>query len=356
MQNSFNQLFFGKILFISIFVSICYYANAQFLNAGFEQWSEDYVKNYSDGPVTVYKPYYWSKCFNPLFSEIDFVNRLKLANNNYAIQLITYGTSVDPKNITPFASLCVFGFVDSTNLNSLKVWTRKIDKISNAGMPYNTKPLFFGGMYMLKQYLNKDSAFAQAILRKFNSKKNRYDTIAIAKIILPRTIDFSGINQPQFYPFSTPFKYYSQETPDTISVVIASNKILGNRLDSVAKYNRVNFYTCYNRTDYAEFTIDSLYLSDKVMNIVKPEAHGLKVWYNKESATTGHLYLSSEHEQVDTKAYSSDGKQSPHIPQSIYLKTGINRIPIQRNSPSEMLFLQLLDQGSKLPIGSMKIY
>ena len=339
-------------ILILLFVLSTFSSQAQILNGNFEEWDVEDTVEYSTGPEIIYKPRYWSKLAYPEFyTLLNYAEHPKKAGKSLSLYSYAFGGNLSYSATSMF----IYGQItDSVYLRTYKKWVYRPHNFHKAGMPYTGRPQYFGGIYINWQADKIDSALAQVILRKYNPTLKKSDTIGIGKCYLVKTTNKPAI-ESDFIPFSVKIDYQSSDNPDTISIILASNK---NLPENLINHPKPSIFPSYNIiAEYAQLLIDSLYLTDKVMSLSHAESHGIKVWYHKESATTGHLYISAEKEQqVEAKAYSSDGKQSFYIPQSIYLKTGINRIPIQRNSPSEILFLQLLDQGDKLPIGSMKIY
>lgn len=121
-------------------------------------------------------------------------------SGNAAIKLETFYINLLNR---PAQGICVTG-----NIN---IDTEEIE----GGLSYNLRPDNFSGWY---QYYpaGADTGQAAAILTKWNSVLQQRDTIAIAgKWFLGQT--------DVYQQFDEPFEYWSEESPDTLMVILVSS-------------------------------------------------------------------------------------------------------------------------------------
>lgn len=83
------------------------------------------------------------------------------------------------------------------------------------GKEYSEKPMSFNGYYKYIPQGNDSLVFLVA-LTKYNQIENRRDTIAQADLA-------SGETVSEYTPFVLFFEYYSQETPDSIHIILMSS-------------------------------------------------------------------------------------------------------------------------------------
>ena len=82
------------------------------------------------------------------------------------------------------------------------------------GIPFISKPLGLEGYYKYTA-ANIDSCFVDIALTKFNSQLSVQDTVAHGR--------FSSSSVTSWTHFDLPIKYFSDETPDSMNIVILSS-------------------------------------------------------------------------------------------------------------------------------------
>jgi hypothetical protein len=325
-------------------------SHAQILNANFEDWEVDYVMNYVTGPETIYKPSHWSKFAKPEFHELfNFYEHS--AEKGKSLNLFTtgLGTFFEYRQ----SSMFVYGKADSLFFRTYNRWLYDPKKAFLAGISFQKRPRYFGGLYIQWQKTDQDTTLAQVILRKYNTTTNKSDTVGIGKKYLTKTTEGLTKETP-FMPFVVEIDYKSFDNPDTISIVLASNKKLPEVIINEPERRFNDIYTL--KSNFSQLIIDSLYLSDRVMNIEHFSHLGMKVWYSKET-TGGSLYIDSERDMLlNPNIFNSIGTNISLLPLVLNIKSGLNKFYIPIPKSNEILHLQLIEPNQQKIIGNLKLY
>jgi hypothetical protein len=203
-----------------VLLTCCFYqvaAQNEIPNPGFEDWENDgtFFNSYQN-------PQGWGT-LNSATSLLGVETVKRTTNSqfvhsgNAAIKLETFYINLLNR---PAQGICVTG-----NIN---IDTEEIE----GGLSYNLRPDNFSGWY---QYYpaGADTGQAAAILTKWNSVLQQRDTIAIAgKWFLGQT--------DVYQQFDEPFEYGSEESPDTLMVILVSSSQFEPVIGSVMYIDDLN--------------------------------------------------------------------------------------------------------------------
>ena len=190
-------------LYLSNFVSAQY----QLFNKDFEDWVEMPT---SGGNVQYLKPYgdIWATTNEAamVFVAKPSVSRTTDAyNGTYAAKIETVQLGSSKGSGTLFTGKFVVDIINP--LNSAKF-----------GVPFTDKPISFRGFYKFIPVAN-DSFDIETYLTKWDNVEKRRDTIAAAVISREQSIAPAS----SYTEFNLFYTYYSQETPDSLTIIMASS-------------------------------------------------------------------------------------------------------------------------------------
>ncbi len=177
------------------------YGQGEFLiNGGLEEWTRDTLYNYEEptGPWTTANRI---AALSPSAPITTFKETEKVVAGNYAAKMVTDEFDLFAGlPVTGNLSLGTFDPDNNNPISSLKL-----------GIPFTDKPSRFKGYYMYFPE-NGDSCAIYLQLTKYNQAAGKKDTLAEAWLQVGETVD-------EYTYFDLPIDYFSQETPDSITIV-----------------------------------------------------------------------------------------------------------------------------------------
>lgn len=201
-----NQIIFIFLILGSLTNSFCKKSESNqnpqntIPNSDFETWIED---------DSFEKPQDWNTSNFSLYGVVTFNTVEKITDNlqsgDFCSKLTTQSQLIN-NNEVKVAGLITLGNFD-VNLASRRA------RISG-GIPFISKPIGLDGYYKYTA-ANIDSCFVDITLTKFNTQRSVQDTIAHAR--------FSSSSVSNWTHFDLPIKYFSNETPDSMNIVILSS-------------------------------------------------------------------------------------------------------------------------------------
>ncbi len=165
-----------------------------------EEWTLDTLYNYEEpaGPWTTANRI---AALAPSAPITTFKETEKVYAGNYAAKMVTDEFDLFAGlPVTGNLSLGTFDPNDSNPISSLKL-----------GVPFTDKPTHFKGYYMYTP-VNGDSCAIYLQLTKYNQTAQKKDTLAEAWLQVGDVVD-------EYTHFNLPIEYFSEETPDSITIV-----------------------------------------------------------------------------------------------------------------------------------------
>ncbi|MFN8254865.1 MAG: PCMD domain-containing protein [Bacteroidales bacterium] len=250
-------------------------AQYQLFNKDFEEWVEMPT---SGGNVQYLKPYgdIWatSNEASMVFVSKPSVTRTTDAyNGTYAAKIETVQLGTSKGSGTIFTGVFKIDVINP--LNSTKF-----------GIPFTDKPISFRGFYKFIPVAN-DSFDIETYLTKWDNVNKRRDTIAAAVI----SREQSMVAVSDYTEFNLFYNYYSQETPDSLTIIMASSADGAN----------------FNAAVGTVLIVDAISLEYYPLSVEnKIQKRNLKVFPNPVSQD---LTIQSEKENLkDLRIYNSTGK------------------------------------------------
>jgi hypothetical protein len=287
-----------KIVYLLFLLSLSDFISAQYqlFNKDFEEWVEMPT---SGGNIQYLKPYgdIWatSNEASMVFVAKPSVSRTTDAyNGTYAAKIETVQLGSSKGSGTIFTGAFKIDIINP--LNSTKF-----------GVPFTDKPISFRGFYKFIPVAN-DSFDIESILTKWDNVNKRRDTIAAA--VISREQSITAVSS--YTEFNLFYNYYSQESPDSLTIIMASsadganfNAAVGTTLivDAISlEYYPLSIENKVQKGNLKVFP--NPVAQDLTIQSVKGNLKDLKI-YN----ATGKLVLSMKIES-DTEIISMNGMAS----------------------------------------------
>ena len=140
---------------------------------------------------------------NPAIFKVTTFKSEDAYEGNYSAKIITDLAELPGNDILQTGALAT-GYFDELALPPTNL---------KDGIPFNGHPYRFKG-YFKYLSVNHDSCDVYSLLYKWNTVKNRRDTIAYAW-------KTDTIRVTEWTQFDIPYKYFSEEEPDTISIIFS---------------------------------------------------------------------------------------------------------------------------------------
>jgi hypothetical protein len=296
-----------KQAFILLMLCYLYQASAQnaIPNPGFENWENggNFFNSYQN-------PQGWGTLNNA--TSLLGVETVKRTTNsqfvhsgNAAIKLETFFIALLNRTVQ---GICVTG--------SINIDTEQVE----GGLPYNLRPDYFSGWF---QYYpaGADTGQAAAVLTKWNLLLQKRDTIAIAgKWFLQQNNSYQQ--------FQSPFEYWSEESPDTLMVILVSSSQFEPVVGSV------------------------MYIDDLSLNfsttVQKPTSLSNISVYPNPASDFIHFEVS---EQGTFEVFGLNGT----VVSSGVVSSGINRIELTEWSPGNYILKISTEDGEKIGVTRMVV-
>jgi hypothetical protein len=172
----------------------------EILNPDFEVWEE--VNGFD-------KPKYWNTSNFSLYGIVTFntvtKENLSALEGAFCPKLVTKSQIIDNSEVK-VAGLLTLGNFD-INIESRQA-------VVNGGIPFVSRPVSLEGYYKYAG-VGIDSCFIDFALTKFKASDLSRDTVASAR--------FSSASIDNWTSFSLPIRYSSNETPDSMNIIILSS-------------------------------------------------------------------------------------------------------------------------------------
>lgn len=211
------------LTFFFVVIFICLNAQNSLPNQGFEEWTNyEYYEEPSGGVWTTANK---AILLNPEVFKATTFKTTDAYAGTYAVRMVT-----DAANTTPpllLTGTLATGVFDELALPPNNLYT---------GTPFTARPESFK-LYYKYFSIEHDSCDIWAISHRWNSETEQRDTIGVAWIT-----DSTRVSE--YTLLSIPFDYWSEELPDSISVVFASSAagdLFAGQIGSTLYVDQISF-------------------------------------------------------------------------------------------------------------------
>jgi len=168
-------------------------------NSDFENWIDDY---------SFEKPEHWSTSNFSLYNIVTFntVTKDSISYEGQYCPKLETKSQVISNELVKTAGLITLGSFD------VNIATRQAQ--ISGGIPFVSKPKSLEG-YLKYTAIGSDKCFVDIVLTKFNTELLKQDTIASAR--------FSSGSVSEWTHFDLPIKYFFNDAPDSMNIVILSS-------------------------------------------------------------------------------------------------------------------------------------